>query len=169
MTGRNSPSVINAVYNFRQFWDGRAREIFNGKNPKGLGDPNAQVWSADGSGILTPVSVAIDNASLASQAVGPPNNDVEMSFSGRIFPNLARKLLNPTVVPLGKQNVRGDDSRLGVLANPGIGGPNTGLGLSTTYMAMVQAAFQQQWWNSTQCVDANMILVADIYPCANSP
>ena len=168
VTGRNTPSVINAVYNFRQFWDGRAREIFNGKNPAGLGDPSAQVWSADAFGTLTPVTVAIDNASLASQAVGPPNNGVEMSFSGRIFPNLARKLLNPTVVPLGQQNVRGDDSRLGVLANPGLGGPNMGFGLNTTYMAMVQAAFQPQWWNSIQCVDANMNLVADFYPCANS-
>jgi cytochrome c peroxidase len=26
VTGRNAPSVINAVYNFRNFWDGRARE-----------------------------------------------------------------------------------------------------------------------------------------------
>ena len=162
VTGRNTPTVINAVYNFRQFWDGRAREVFNGKNPAGLGDPTAQVWSADALGNLTAVSVAIDNGSLASQAVGPPNNGVEMSFSGRIFPNLARKLLNPTVVPLVQQNVRSDDSRLGTLANA------SGFGLNTTYKAMVQAAFQPQWWNSTQCVDANMNLVVDDYPCANS-
>jgi cytochrome c peroxidase len=164
VTGRNAPSVINAAYNFRQFWDGRAREIFNGKNPAGLGDPSAQVWSADGTGALSAVSIQVDNGSLASQAVGPPNNAVEMSFNGRTWPNLGRKLLNPTVVPLAQQDVRSDDSRLGLLAT----GIPSGLGLSTTYMQMVQAAFAPQWWNSTQCVDANMNLTSDTYPCPNS-
>src|SRR4051795_2361451 len=32
-TGRNTPSVINAVFNFRNFWDGRAQNDFNGVNP----------------------------------------------------------------------------------------------------------------------------------------
>ena len=30
---RNTPTVINAAFNRRQFWDGRADEIFNGVNP----------------------------------------------------------------------------------------------------------------------------------------
>ena len=29
MAARNSPSVINAVFNFHNFWDGRANNIFN--------------------------------------------------------------------------------------------------------------------------------------------
>src|SRR3954453_16253345 len=37
-TGRNAPSAINAVFNFRQFWDGRAQNDFNGVNPFGSRD-----------------------------------------------------------------------------------------------------------------------------------
>lgn len=33
VTGRNTPTTINAVFNFRNFWDGRGREVFNGANP----------------------------------------------------------------------------------------------------------------------------------------
>ena len=32
---RNTPSMINAVFNHRQFWDGRAENIFNGVNHLG--------------------------------------------------------------------------------------------------------------------------------------
>ncbi len=32
---RNTPTVINAVYNFRNFWDGRANNVFNGVDPFG--------------------------------------------------------------------------------------------------------------------------------------
>jgi len=35
VTERNTPSTINAVYNFRNFWDGRAQNEFNGVNPFG--------------------------------------------------------------------------------------------------------------------------------------
>ena len=41
-TPRNAPPVINAVFNYRNFWDGRAQRTFNGVNPFGAGDPNAQ-------------------------------------------------------------------------------------------------------------------------------
>ncbi|WP_283443334.1 hypothetical protein [Noviherbaspirillum suwonense] len=33
---RNSPTVINAVFNFRIFWDGRGNNVFNGGDPFGL-------------------------------------------------------------------------------------------------------------------------------------
>jgi Di-haem cytochrome c peroxidase len=46
VTDRNTPSVINAVFNFRNFWDGSAQNIFNGVNPFGLRDPNARVFQA---------------------------------------------------------------------------------------------------------------------------
>src|SRR3954465_6745450 len=42
-TGRNTPSAVNAVFNFRNFWDGRAQNTFNGVNPLGAGDPGARV------------------------------------------------------------------------------------------------------------------------------
>src|SRR6476660_8912302 len=40
---RNTPTMINAVFNFRNFWDGRARHEFNGVNPIGDLDPTARV------------------------------------------------------------------------------------------------------------------------------
>ena len=41
VTGRNAPSVVNAIFNVRQFWDGRANAWFNGVNPFGTVDKNA--------------------------------------------------------------------------------------------------------------------------------
>ena len=35
--------MINAVYNVRNFWDGRANRRFNGRNPFGDADENARV------------------------------------------------------------------------------------------------------------------------------
>src|SRR2546425_8604445 len=40
---RNMPTMINAVFNHRNFWDGRARFEFNGRNPIGKLDPTATV------------------------------------------------------------------------------------------------------------------------------
>src|SRR5262249_32838850 len=36
---RNTPTMVNAVFNFRNFWDGRAQFEFNGMNPFGARDP----------------------------------------------------------------------------------------------------------------------------------
>ena len=155
VTGRNAPSVINAAYNFRNFWDGRARETFNGVNPFGANDPNARVLSVDAVGAVTPVQISINNASLASQAVGPANNSVEMSRNGRSFPLLGRKLLNPAMVPLGQQLVDAHDSSLGSLS----GQPANGL--TTRYAALVQQAFRPQWVNSNQCVNADLTPATD--------
>jgi hypothetical protein len=44
---RHAPSVINAVFNHRQFWDGRAQNVFNGVNGLGDLDPDAVVWRAE--------------------------------------------------------------------------------------------------------------------------
>jgi hypothetical protein len=43
---RNTPTVINAVFNFRNFWDGRAQNEFNGVNPFGSRDRDAKVVKA---------------------------------------------------------------------------------------------------------------------------
>ncbi len=77
VTGRNSPTVINAVFNFRNFWDGRAQNIFNGVNEFGLRDPrnpnpDTSVFKVTAPGQLSEVPVSLKNSSLASQAVGPP-------------------------------------------------------------------------------------------------
>jgi len=38
VTGRNTPSAVDAVFNFRNFWDGRAQNVCNGANPFGTRD-----------------------------------------------------------------------------------------------------------------------------------
>ena len=79
VTNRNTPTTINSVFNFRNFWDGRAQNIFNGVNPFGLRDRNAFVLKAPYKRLLKDVRVKIDNSSLASQAVGPPESSFELS------------------------------------------------------------------------------------------
>ena len=112
---RNTPTVINAVYNFRNFWDGRANNVFNGLDPFGLRrfanpalTPAGEIYKKDAKGKLVKTRVAIYDASLASQALGPPLSDMEMSCAGKKFPDLARKML--ALKPLGKQKVDITDS-----------------------------------------------------------
>lgn len=154
VTNRNAPSTINAVYNFRQFWDGRAQDDFNGQNPFGPRDPNAAVLKSGGLLYtqVNPVKVSLKNASLASQAVGPPTSNVEESADGRQFKDIGQKLSRESgkklrgLKPLGKQLVAPDDSALGSLSN----WPNPGL--KTTYTQMIKAAFKPEWWKSNQLV-----------------
>lgn len=136
-TTRNTPSVVNAVFNFRNFWDGRASNVFTGATPFGDSDTalNAYVYQDQ---MLSPVAVRMLNSSLASQAAGPALNDVEMSFAGRTWQDLGRKLLPLT--PLARQTVASDDSVLGSISN--------GLGLQTTYASLVQNAFQSSYWSA---------------------
>ena len=77
VTGRHTPTVINAVFNFRNFWDGRAQDIFNGANGLGLRDPEVKIFKATNPRQLEPVPVRLNNSSLASQAVGPPLSALE--------------------------------------------------------------------------------------------
>jgi cytochrome c peroxidase len=145
VTGRNTPPAVNAIFNYANFWDGRANNIFNGSSPLGPLDPTAGIWVNLNAHLDEPIlqfqKIAIPNASLASQAVGPPNNAVEMSWDGRNFPKLARKLLNSGLTPLGQQHVSPNDSALGALAN-------AGTGLSTSYNQMIQNAFYEKYWDS---------------------
>jgi cytochrome c peroxidase len=139
---RNTPTVINAVFNLRNFWDGRAQDRFNGVNPFGLRDQAAKVWRASKPNDLKQVAIDLDNASLASQAVGPPLSDFEMSAMGRTFPDLGRKMLNRR--PLALQRVHRED---GVLGSRSL---NPLPGLSTaTYAELVRAAFKPEWWQGS--------------------
>src|SRR5205809_417457 len=45
VTGRNTPSVVNATFNRQNFWDGRANDNFNGSDPFGL-TGNADAFGA---------------------------------------------------------------------------------------------------------------------------
>ena len=167
---RNTPTVINAAFNFRNFWDGRAQNIFNGVNPFGLRDPNAALAKA-----VNPISnlefvkVSLKNSSLASQAVGPPLSSFESSADGRTFQEigdkfgridirslsvskgkklprkLAKKLL--ALRPLGKQLVHPQDSVLGEDSRS----PQPGL-RDRTYTQMIQDAFKPEWWKSNQLI-----------------
>jgi len=148
VTGRNTPSVINSVFNFTNFWDGRASAFFNGSSPFGPLDQSAGIW-VESNGSLVKQPVLLDFASLASQATGPPLSDVEMSFRGRTFPHLGRKLLGLT--PLDKQLVHPDDSELGNLSRASLlpdGSAAGTKGLNTSYPQMIRDAFQTYLWNS---------------------
>ena len=144
---RNTPTVVNAAFNFRNFWDGRANNIFNGRNPFGLRDTNAGVDPADSilvpdaNGNLIPEKVAIPDASLASQSVGPILSNMEMSCNGRTFENVGRKLLSVIPRPLAGQNVAKDDSVLGSY----MGNPD---GLNISYKTLIQKAFNPKYWSS---------------------
>jgi cytochrome c peroxidase len=153
---RNTPTVINAVFNHRQFWDGRAENVFNGVNHLGRRDPNAKVIRADDSRTLTEVRVELENASLASQAVAPIVSTLEMSSPGRDPVDIGADLAKTTrkiskrlqnVRPLGKQQVHPTDSVLGALSR----WPNRGLSIKN-YDDMIKAAFHERWWHSSRLI-----------------
>jgi cytochrome c peroxidase len=145
VTGRTAPSTVNAVFSRRLFHDGRAQTDFNGVNPLGSRDTSARVWMV---GPLGPASIniRIADAALMSQSVGPVLNPVEMSAAGRTWVDVGKKLM--AVKPLGLQQVSPTDSVLGAVADPTAG-------LTTTYRAMIQAAFKPKWWNTTKTVTVN--------------
>ncbi|WP_347257621.1 cytochrome c peroxidase [Methylocaldum sp.] len=140
---RNTPTVINAVFNHRNFWDGRANNIFNGSSPWGDRDPDAGVWVKINARSVVKQRLHLENSSLASQAMGPPLSDSEMSCRQRTWPAIGRKLLLRQ--PLQHQKVHHEDSVLGPfsLSSPGSLKP----GLSTTYKNMITQAFNPKYWS----------------------
>ncbi|MEH1787403.1 cytochrome c peroxidase [Nostoc sp.] len=163
--GRNTPTVINAAFNFRNFWDGRAQNIFNGVNPFGLRDPNASVVKAENPNQPKFVKISLNNSSLASQAVGPPLNSTELSANGRTFQEigdkfgrisngkkLPRKLGKKLFAlrPLGKQVVHPQDSVLGADSK----WPKPGL-KNRTYDQLIKDAFKSEWWNSNRLIQVD--------------
>ncbi|MBI4311662.1 MAG: cytochrome C peroxidase [Chloroflexi bacterium] len=138
-TGRNTPSTVNSVFNFRNFWDGRANNDFNGVNPFGTRDEGARIWKMMG-GSLVQEAVSIPLASNASQSDGPPNNSVEMSCAGRSFAELGKKMLSLT--PLAMQSVHPEDSVLGAIAS------TSAKGLSMSYADLIKKAYRSEYWQS---------------------
>ena len=155
---RNTPTVINALFNYRNFWDGRAQNTCNGANPFGERDQNSHFYSASAiADFPVQTFVRIPNSALCSQALGPPMSNFEMSSSNRNFKALGKKLLsvNPLqnfgkTTPLGMQVVATDDSVLGVHSNA------TTPGLKHGYADMIKAAFAPEWWQSQMhvCMDS---------------
>jgi cytochrome c peroxidase len=140
---RNAPTVIDAIFNFRNFWDGRANNNFNGANPFGNRDPNNHIWKLV-NGQLQQVHIEIPNGSLASQAVGPPGSPFEMSCADRAFENIGKKLLAAGVMPLAKQRVDPTDSVLGPIANSQSSPSATGL--RVPYASLIRQAFNPAYW-----------------------
>jgi len=172
---RNTPSVINAVFNHRQFWDGRAENVFNGVNHLGKRDPNAKLFQSDD--LKDPVEVQVEllNSSLASQAVAPIVSDLEMASPGRTRLNVALDLAKAKrdqgkrihkARPLALQLVSPTDSVLGPLSN----WPDRGLSIEH-YDRMIQIAFHEKWWRSKKVIrvnpDGTTLLVAKNDPSCN--
>jgi cytochrome c peroxidase len=156
---RNTPTVINAVFNHRQFWDGRAENVFNGVNHLGQRDPEAKLYRADDPQTPVEVRVELVNSSLASQAVAPIISDTEMATPGRTRLDVGRELtrlnrkrgkrLNK-VRPLGNQLVSPTDSVLGPFSR----GKKEGL-VFARYDQMIKAAFHEKWWKSPKLIRLN--------------
>jgi cytochrome c peroxidase len=144
-TGRDAPTALGTVFFHRIFWDGRANHRFNGRNIWGDTDPSEpKVLEMLGDGSLGEIAILLDNAAAASQAIGPPLSDVEMSWNGRSWFEVGRKMI--PLVPLASQFVDPNDSVLGGLANLA----GNGLEPTLTYQDMIQAAFHKRWWGSSQ-------------------
>lgn len=169
---RNTPTFHGAAFNFDNFWDGRARFNFNGGSVFGPSDPTAHIFITAGGNIepatnghirpdlvadnpeMAEQPVRIKFSSLASQAVGPPLSDFEMSFAGRNWAKLGKKMLQDRVVPLANQLVDPTDSVLGPFSGQRttIGGPvdRPGRpGLNVSYPQLIQLAFKRGFWNNT--------------------
>jgi len=141
---RNTPSVVNAAFSQRQFWDGRANNMFNGVGVFGMrdiyGDPNKRLIVLDASNNPQLGYLQLQDASLASQAVAPPVSAREMSCNGRSFRDVGRKLL--LTVPLLQQTVSKTDSVLGPYASSS----GHGLALQYLYATLVKRAFDRKYW-----------------------
>ena len=142
---RNTPSNINAVFNVRNFWDGRANNTFNGVNPFGrraiLADPTVRVYTTDGT-TAVPEALQLDDMSAASQATAPVLSVSEMACANETFPALGRSLMGQRV--LQTQPISATDS---VFRRMPIGAIATGgKGLTVSYRTLVHAAFQPAYW-----------------------
>ncbi|MFL6310572.1 MAG: cytochrome c peroxidase [Terriglobales bacterium] len=160
VTGRNTPSAVNAVFNFRNFWDGRAQNVCNGANPFGARDSSLHLLVLGTDGKLGPAHVGMANSALCSQSLGPILSSVEMSADDRNFHQVGKKLL--ARVPLAQQLVDSTDSVLGIHSNA------PGKGLKTTYSALIQKAFLPEWWQFSRhiCTAADGSTVTNVDPAA---
>jgi cytochrome c peroxidase len=146
---RNTPTNINAVFNYRNFWDGRANNGFNGFNPFGrraYADPTAKVWYTDGTNVHSEL-LDLPNMSAASQAVGPATSSFEMACLGRTFADIGRRVLVRGAL-LG-QAVAPDDSVFSRTAGISLVANGAG-GLTSQYRDLVHRAFKPTWWQDSR-------------------
>ncbi|MDP1990543.1 MAG: cytochrome c peroxidase [Syntrophales bacterium] len=171
---RHTPTFHNAAFNLDNFWDGRARFVFNGGSVFGAADPQFHMFVNNGTingpmhGLPDPseetmdlplnqwagtVPARIKFSSLGSQSVGPPLSDFEMAFAGRNWAKIGKKLLQTGVTPLANQLVDPNDSVLGPYSRQraSIGGAVTAAstgrrGLHLDYATLIERAFQNTLW-----------------------
>lgn len=153
---RNTPTVINAAFNYRNFWDGRANNIFNGLDPLGhrsnLNNPTQGIWVYNSvSRTKSKAPVEIKNSSLASQAVGPALSDFEMSCASRTFPQLGKKMLGRRALEI--QTVHPQDSAFGTGSAVGNLVHTSGKGLTLTYSQIIRKAFHSKYWMAPGTVE----------------
>jgi cytochrome c peroxidase len=173
---RNTPTMQAAAFNFDNFWDGRARHDFNGGSVFGAADPQLHVFVSPGANNLTATRQIIRFVSIASLATGPGLSEFEMSFAGRNWSKVGKKLLQGTVgadaggspvivgtaTPLANQLVALDDSVLGPYSNQGgslcaglaswdrsPGTPAPGKpGLCISYPGLIRQAYYPALWRN---------------------
>jgi len=122
VTDKNAPASVdsNSIHNF---WDGRANNTFNGLDI--TGSPLTPLVTASGTR-----SVLIDNASQASQAVGPVNSSVEMAAAGRSMADVGFKMLNAIPLSYQQGDVRNELEAFG-------------FGEAGGYKELIEAAFSE--------------------------
>ncbi len=146
---RNTPTFYNSTFNFDNFWDGRAKWTFNNEvigrrveSPIFVGEDPGTAMSKDMQEISDD---DLHPGSTASQAVGPPRSDFEMSCANRSFDQIGKKML--PLRPLGQQKIHPDDSVLG-----GSMIHATGKGLAApfdTYENAIKEVFLKKYWGDT--------------------
>lgn len=152
---RNSGSVINAVFNNTQFWDGHGNPFFNGQNQFGVQHaPSPLILVNKPGDEIDFAQIMLNNGSLAGQTSQPVTEPHEMAFgipdtqNGRNLPQIGRKMLRAnektgkTLTALALQQVSRDDSVLGELVH------SSGKGLTVDYATLVKRAFHDKYWNS---------------------
>ncbi|HVW29515.1 MAG TPA: cytochrome c peroxidase [Polyangiaceae bacterium] len=108
VTTRKPPSYFDAMFNPRNFWDGRAGDCNAGDGNLGgcFYDPDSLVLDAHAkpliAGSLDPVTNRMVGAALEAQSVGPPVNPKEMSCSDQTWAKLEAKLTQVTPLHYAK-------------------------------------------------------------------
>ncbi len=91
MEPRNTPTVINSVFHFTNFMDGRANNIFNGNNPFGPADPRKNLIITTPTTGLMSQRFLLRQSALASQAVAPRSATLRCPGGAAPGPRSARR------------------------------------------------------------------------------
>ena len=149
--------MINAVFNHRQFWDGRAENVFNGVNHLGQRDSDAKVFRADdraprrGASRVRELEPRVAGGRADRQrprdvGAGPHLQDV-----GRETREGLRKIGKSSQSSAARQTAgHPTDSVLGPISR----WPQRGLDCKS-YDQMIRAAFHERWWQSSKVIRVN--------------